>query len=149
AGLFYATEWEMCLGTDGWSVDIRDAVVELVHRAHRDVHVARVHGRRQTVLHVIVDRERLVRRPEANDGENRTEDLLLLETHPCANARKDCWLEEVSVVEAFPCRAISPANQVRPFFLSDVDVALHLINGILVDEGTDVGSRSTTVAKLQ
>src|SRR4051812_22653941 len=66
SSLFYPAEREVSFGADGRSVDVGDAGVELVHGPHRHIHVPGIYRRRQAVLHVIVDREGLVRRPEAN-----------------------------------------------------------------------------------
>ena len=41
AGLLHAAERQMGLGADGRRVDVGDAVVELLHRAEGEVHVAR------------------------------------------------------------------------------------------------------------
>src|SRR5690349_23651341 len=53
--------------------------------------------RRQPVLHVVVDRERLVCRLEAQHRQDRSENLLLLETHSRAHTAENRRLVEESV----------------------------------------------------
>src|SRR6185295_3675236 len=62
--LFYAAKREMCLCADRGSIDIRDSRVELVQGPHRNVDVTGIDRGRQTVLHIVVDRERLIGRPK-------------------------------------------------------------------------------------
>src|SRR4029079_3749229 len=45
SGLLYPAERHMGLCADRWSVDVRDAVVQLVERPEREVHVPRIEGR--------------------------------------------------------------------------------------------------------
>jgi len=42
ARLLYPSKGQMCLGADGWGVDVRYAVVELLQSPERDVDVPRV-----------------------------------------------------------------------------------------------------------
>src|SRR5215208_5811084 len=65
--LFYTAERKVRLRSDGWCIHVRNAVVELVERSERRVHIARIDRRRQPVLHIVVHSERLVRILDAND----------------------------------------------------------------------------------
>src|SRR5690348_16406914 len=47
AGLLHTAERKVCFRSNGWSVDVRDAVVQLVQCAERERHVARIERRRE------------------------------------------------------------------------------------------------------
>ena len=57
--------------------------------------------------------------------------------------------KKVPVLQTVPRRTTPAAQQVSPFFLSDVDIPLDLGNRLLADQRTNVRSGFATVAELE
>ena len=149
AGLLHAAERQVRLGADGGGVDVRDAVVELVERAEREVHVLRVDRTREPVLHAVIHAERLVGVLHADHREHRTEDLLLLDAHAGLHAREDGRLEEEALLETTAVRALPAECELRALGETDLDVALDLRDGIGVDHRAHIRAGLTPIAQLE
>src|ERR1700730_8152135 len=136
----------MSLRTDGWCVNVRNSVVELVERAKGGVHVPRINRRRQTVSDVVVHCKSLVRVLHSNYGKNRTEDFFLLETTARLDVREDRRLEEIPFRELF--RSLASCKELGTLRLTDIDVGLDFSQSILVDERAHIGALLPSVAQL-
>src|SRR6266550_3353243 len=147
ARLFYSTEGEVRLCSDGWCVDVRNSVVQLVQSPERSVDVPRVDRRRQSVLHVVVHRKSLIRVLDPDHGKNRTEDLFLLEPATRLDVRKNRRPVEVALRQLV--RTFSAGHQFRAFRLTNVDVGLDLSDCILVDQRSDIRPLLPSVSKLE
>src|SRR5215204_5520880 len=95
AGLLYPAERQVCLCPDSWSIHIGNTVVQLIQSAKRDVDIRGINGRRQTILHVIIDRKCLVSRRDSDDRKHRTENFLLLQSLARFDTGKNRRLKEV------------------------------------------------------
>src|SRR5262245_37233830 len=98
SGLLDATERQMHLGADRARVDVRDAGLEVAHRAKGTVHVAGEDRRREAVADAVRDPERLGLVPEADERQGRAEDLLLGDAHVRLHVAEDGR----TIVEALP-----------------------------------------------
>src|SRR3954463_296159 len=77
AGCLDAAEREVRLGPDGGCVDISDAVVQLLHGAEGQVDAPGVNRAGESVSHVVVHPDCLIKRFYPYHTENRSENLLL------------------------------------------------------------------------
>src|SRR5208282_6852907 len=98
AGGFHAAEWEVHLGADCRSVDIRDAGIEVAHRSERLVYILCVEGRRQTVLDVVGDGDGVFDPVAGNDRNYRPKDFFLRNPHLGVDFRENSRFEEPAVL---------------------------------------------------
>src|SRR6266478_6298450 len=90
--------------------------------------VLRPHRRRQAIHGLIRALGHFVDVLELQDGHDRPEDLLLRDLHIILHVRKHRRLDEVALV----ADAIAARDELRFFLFSNVDVAHHLVELVLV-----------------
>src|SRR5581483_1449883 len=81
ARVLRAAEREMHLGAGRAGVDVRDARLQIAHRAERRVDVLREDRRREAVADAVRDADRLVGVGDLDERRRRAEDLLLRDPH--------------------------------------------------------------------
>src|SRR5438876_4482951 len=147
SGLLYTAKREMGLRADGWCVHVGNSVVELIERAKGGVHIPRVDRRRQSVPHIVVHGESLVRVLDSDYRKNRTENLFLLEAASRLDVDEDRRLEEVATGH-FP-RSRPSSYELRPLGLTNIHVALNFSDGVFIDQRTDISPFLPPVTELE
>src|SRR5215510_13741994 len=107
-----AAEREVHLGADRAGVDVRDAGLEVAHRAEGAVDVLREDRGREAVLDAIRDLDRLVDVAHLDHRGRRAEDLLLGDPHLRVDVAEDRWPIVEAILEAVP-RGDLPAREER------------------------------------
>src|SRR2546423_11738424 len=130
-----------------WRVHIRNTVRELVEQAKCGVHIPGINGRRQSVLHVIIYRESLIRILDPNDRKNRTEDLFLLESAARLDVRENRGSKEVALRQLRG--AVSADDELRSLRLTYIDVRFDFSKGGLINERADVSTLFATITQLE
>src|SRR5438105_1880880 len=91
ARLLRPAEWEMDLGADRPGIHVRDAGVQVAHRAESAVHVAREDRRGEPEADAVRGPHGLVEVPYRNQRRRRAEDLLLCDPHLRLDVAEDRW----------------------------------------------------------
>ena len=148
-GVLVAPERQVDFGADRRRVYVDDAGVDVVHRAHRGVDVARVDGGRQAVLAVVHGVDRVVVRVDLDHREHRTEHLVAGDERRPLRAPQDGGREERTTVAAVDDDGCSTAHQVVALGHGAFDHRSDAIERSGRDHRTDVGARREWVTEAQ
>src|SRR5258708_24950479 len=94
AGLLGATEREMRLGADRWSVDVDDAGIDIAHRGESLVHIFGVDRSGQSVRNAICDFDGFGKIVDWNQRNDWAEDFFLGDAHFRRAIAEQSWLME-------------------------------------------------------
>ena len=137
---FVPPNGQVHLGADRAGVDVRDAGLEVAHRAEGLVDVAREDRGREAELDRRSRRESPRRSPRtADQRRRRAEDLLLRDPHLRVDVAEDRRPVEEALVEAVPGRDLAAGEELRALVLADLRVRVDLLERALVDDRADVG----------
>ena len=139
ARLLRAAERQVHLGADRAGVDVRDAGLEVAHRAERAVDVPGEDRGREPVADPVRDAERLRLVAEADEGERRPEDLLLGDAHVVLDVAEDRRAVVEALREVALVRDLAAGEERRAVVLADLRVRVDLLERRAVDDRTDVG----------
>ena len=148
-GSLHATERQVHFGADGGCVDVSDTGFQVAHGAKRLVDVARVHSRRQPVLHPISDSDCIFHAVAWNYADNGSENFLLRDAHLGIDVGEHSRLHEPPVVVFATGEPVAAAQQFRAFVLADFNVIKVRLELRLVDGGTHVGGLVQAIADFQ
>src|SRR5215813_11378703 len=144
-----AAEREVHLGADRARVYVRDAGLEVAHRAEGAVHVLREDRGREAVLDAVRDLDRLVDVAHLDHRGRRAEDLLLGDPHLRVDVAEQGRPVVEAVLEAVAGSDLAAGEQRRAFLLADLRVRVDLVERGLVDDRADVGRVLPAVAELE
>src|SRR5581483_9753317 len=139
SGVLRPAEREMHLGADGAGVHVRDAGLEIAHRAERRVDVAREDRGREPVLDAVRHADGLVEVAHLDERRDRTEDLLLRDAHLWVDVPEDRRpVVEPAREVALGCR-LAAGQESGALVAADLRVRVDLLERRLVDHRPDVG----------
>src|SRR4029077_40869 len=148
-GRLGAAERQVHFRSDRRRVDVGDSGVQVADGCERSVYVFRVERRRQAILDVVGNFDRVFETVARNDGNDRAEDFLLSNAHFGIDVGKDGWLHEPAVAVLAPVETVATANQLRALVLANFDVAEIGLKLFLVDRGTHLHSFVEAVSDFQ
>src|SRR2546423_6623305 len=130
------------------AVDAEDPGLDAAGHPQSSADVAGPDRAGKAVGRVIDQPQDLILFGERDDGQHRTENLLLRDPHPIIGAVEHGWLQKAAGRQV-ATRRRSARQQARAFLSADLDVALHASSLLHRDQRTDVGTGVERVADVQ
>src|SRR2546423_9100397 len=146
AGAFDAAEGNVRFAAGGRRVDVRHARLDLVNKAEDARSIVRKDRRRQAELGIVRDLHRLVKVFDPHHRKYWTKDFFAGDAHIRSDVIENCWLHEITLVEAIAGGAFATTNQGCAVFTANVQVFEHGLELTFIDARAHFSLRIHAVA---
>src|SRR3954471_16293718 len=141
-----STKWKVHFGADCRSVDVSNSGIQVAHGSKGFVDIASVDRRRQTVLDVVGNLDRVFEIFTRDDRDHWSENFFLSDAHLGIDVAEDGWLHKKAMMVVAFVQAVTTALQLRTFGFAYVDILQVALQLALVNCRSHVGSFVKTIA---
>src|SRR5882672_1111024 len=140
AGCLGTAKRQMYFRSNGRGVYIKDAGIHIVHGPKGAIDVAGIDRRGKTIANSVGDFDSFVQRLRRNHSSNWSKDLFLRNAHVWSHVGEYGWFNKIAASVVTSRQTFATAGERRAIFiLANVDVIHDLVDGIAINNRSDVG----------